>query len=133
MTGARALVLRLWRHVARLPSPCFRAVHISELPAAPQKHAIYLIGEREPWSVALLCPCGCGDLIHLSMLETDSPHWRIRFDQRNHPTLLPSVWRTVGCRSHFILQSELVRWVADGSTDSIVRGACHESDRRASR
>ena len=54
--------------------------------------------------------CGCGDLIQLSLLQKDSPHWRFRGDACGLFSLKPSVWRTAGCCSHFFLRDGLVLW-----------------------
>jgi hypothetical protein len=70
----------------------------------------YLVGEQKPWSAALVCPCGCKDVIQLSLLPNDSPKWTATSDRKGMPTLSPSVWRTTGCRSHFFLrQGSIVR------------------------
>ena len=66
---------------------------------------LFAIGENEHlWYVLLLvCPCGCGAAIALNTLPDDAPRWRLE-EREDGPTLLPSVWRTTGCRSHFILR-----------------------------
>jgi len=88
----------------------WRAESVDELPDTLKPQRLYLIGEGVPWSAALVCPCGCGELIHLSLLEKDSPSWRIHLDVDELPTLQPSVWRTKGCRSHFFLRHGTIHW-----------------------
>lgn len=44
----------------------------------------------------LLCPCGCAQEIWLSLMENESPCWKIEGN-----TVTPSINRLVGCKSHF--------------------------------
>jgi hypothetical protein len=104
VTVARRL-LRPW-----ITKNCWRTVSVDELPDILKQGSLYLIGEGTPWSVALLCPCGCGDVIQLSLLDTDSPRWRLSLDGDKLPTLVPSIRRTKGCRSHFFLRRGRVIW-----------------------
>src|SRR5258706_11481893 len=47
------------------------------------------------------CPCGCGDVLNLSLLEDRRPRWMVSLDFLSRPTLNPSVRREEGCYSHF--------------------------------
>jgi hypothetical protein len=97
--------LQPWIHRDRL-----RSVAVDELPDSLAQRRLYLIGSGIPWSAALICPCGCGQVIHLSLLPDDSPSWAVSFDRDGLPTLSPSVWRTKGCRSHFFLRHGRIAW-----------------------
>ena len=97
--------LQPWLHRNRL-----RSVAVDELPDSVAGRRLYLIGSGVPWSAALLCPCGCGEVIQLSLLADDSPSWMVTFDGDGLPTLSPSVWRTKGCRSHFFLRHGAIVW-----------------------
>jgi hypothetical protein len=93
----------------------YRIVCVAELPQQLRMSRLYVVGARStPWSVALPCPCGCGERIHLSLLIGDYPRWTLTIDARGRPTLFPSVWRTVGCRSHFFLRRGRLHW-CDGN------------------
>jgi uncharacterized protein DUF6527 len=52
--------------------------------------------------VVFRCPCGCGDLLTVNVDRRVPPNWRV-IHRGKSVTLMPSVWRTSGCRSHFIL------------------------------
>jgi len=91
-----------------------RCVEVEELPDSLERGSLYVLGLDSPWSAALLCPCGCGKLIHLSFLRTDSPSWKISIDRAGLPTLAPSIWRTDGCRSHFFLRRGAIVWCDKG-------------------
>lgn len=58
----------------------------------------------------LLCPCGCGETLHLRFLPKRRPRWDIEIEADGAVSLTPSVWRQVGCRSHFVLKRGQIRW-----------------------
>ena len=97
----------------RTPSPsrpAFTVVHLTEEPDELLPETLYAIGENgHLWHVMFVCPCGCGAPIALNALPDASPRWRL-YESTDGPTLSPSVWRTTGCRSHFILRGGLVIW-----------------------
>lgn len=103
----------------RLPAPTpppaptrrpYRVVHLPDDPDELLPDRVYAIGENgHLWHVMLVCPCGCGATIALNALPDDSPRWRL-YENAEGPTLSPSVWRTTGCRSHFILRRGDVIW-----------------------
>lgn len=102
----------------------WRAVRVNELPDTLKPRSVYLIGGGAPWCAALLCPCGCRAVLQLSLLDDDSPRWRLLLDCDGLPTLVPSIRRTQGCRSHFYLRRGRVVWsrhianVEDGGPSS---------------
>ena len=74
---------------------------------------VYLVGEDSlPWSAALLCPCGCGSTIRVSLVAGDHPRWRAKRHFSGSVTLHPSIWRNSGCRSHFFLLRGRIVWSA---------------------
>lgn len=82
----------------------------SEVPDTVTTGKLYLIGEDGSyWMAQLKCPCGCGDTINLPMSKGARPCWRFS-GARTKPTLSPSVNRTTGCQSHFILRAGKVQW-----------------------
>lgn len=86
-------------------------VHTGEVPEAPADGKIYVVGEAmHQWYVVLACPCGCGETVHLSLLEDDRPRWQLTQHENATVTLFPSVWRSVGCRSHFFVRRGKIQW-----------------------
>ncbi|MGH8752089.1 MAG: DUF6527 family protein [Burkholderiales bacterium] len=61
--------------------------------------------------VKFFCPCGCREVIALNLMRHIHPCWRIRFDRRGRISVWPSVWRLNGCRSHFFLTANEVRFI----------------------
>jgi hypothetical protein len=98
-------VLSLWPARHR-----FRVVMAEELPDRLKKNTVFAIGAGTPWLAVLQCPCGCGDIIQLSLLEYESPRWSLRQERDGTPTLTPSVWRSKGCKSHFFLRQGVILW-----------------------
>lgn len=87
---------------------------VEERPDAEEMapRVLYVVGNRSaPFCAAMLCPCGCRSALYMSLVEGDRPRWRVRVYSDGTPTLIPSVWRVVGCRSHFFLFWGRVRWV----------------------
>jgi hypothetical protein len=92
------------------PKP-LRTVHLEELPERLDAGAVYVLGEGEhKWFVALVCPCGCGATVQMSLLPDAQPRWRLIEHTDETISLEPSVWRRVGCRSHFFIRRGLIQW-----------------------
>jgi hypothetical protein len=58
----------------------------------------------------MLCPCGCRETLHVRFLPDRRPRWDLQIEIGGAVSLKPSVWRQVGCRSHFILSKGRVYW-----------------------
>jgi hypothetical protein len=71
---------------------------------------VLTIDEGEPWSVGIRCPCQCGGVIEMLVLPGAKPRWDVAVDHRGRPTISPSIWRNVGCKSHFWLREGRVHW-----------------------
>ncbi|WP_425351978.1 DUF6527 family protein [Hymenobacter wooponensis] len=108
---------RMWRHGETLwhvlRGQVYRAETVEWLPPLTQLHQarVYLVGEvGAPWQAAFLCPCGCRSLIQLNLLPDAKPRWQYRLARWGEVTLAPSVWRNMGCRSHFVMRKGRIRW-----------------------
>lgn len=106
-------LLNRWRNFIEHFKPHIRAMRVDELPDTPQQRLVYLIGDEgePPWQAAMICPCGCGSTIHLSLIPQDKPRWQAATDNQGFASLWPSVARYRGCAAHFILRSGRIRWV----------------------
>jgi hypothetical protein len=114
MNYVLGMIMRLWQWVAswfrRSPKP-LRTIHQEELPEQLDAGAVYVLGEgQHKWFVAMACPCGCGDTVQVSLLADAKPRWRLIEHGDQTISLEPSVWRRVGCRSHFFLRRGLIEW-----------------------
>lgn len=89
----------------------FHAIRVDELPERLEKAKVYLAGEGDNfWAAAMICPCGCSDVIELNLLRQARPCWSVQEHNDGTITLVPSVWRQKGCRSHFLLRRGRIDW-----------------------
>jgi hypothetical protein len=95
-------------HVSAVLSPSY-----PDLESLPER-ALYVVGgaDYQKWAF-LICPCGCGDRIMLSLSQKQRPRWQVEVDWLGRPTVKPSIWQTEGCFSHFWLKKGRVHWTAD--------------------
>ena len=104
---------RLWWNLVERSGlrPGFATELVEEIPEVLEPRRLYLMGDQfRPWSAALLCPCGCGATIQLSLMADDRPSWRATRHFAGSVTLHPSIWRKRDCRSHFFLRRGHVVW-----------------------
>ena len=102
--------------------PGFATELLHDLPDVLVPRRIYLVGdESQPWAAALLCPCGCGATIQLSLVSEDSPSWRAKRHFSGSMTLHPSIWRKRDCRSHFFLRRGRIVWSGLPDTESVAQ------------
>jgi Family of unknown function (DUF6527) len=66
-------------------------------------------GTRPTW-LRLLCPCRCGEILRVNLMQSEYPVWSMTIDASGHLTLVPSL-DVLGCRSHFWVTRGRVRWV----------------------
>lgn len=84
---------------------------VNEIPVKFNSQTIYLEGEKNNfWIAAFVCPCGCQEIIYLNLLKNVDPNWKIRINFWGKISIYPSVWRKVGCKSHFIICKSKVIW-----------------------
>lgn len=100
---------RIWRSL--FPESTYRTVFLEDLPDVPEEKVLYVLGENEHlWSAAMICPCGCKELLQMSLHPEGRPKWTFTYHPDKTATLHPSVWRKVGCRSHFFLRQGRIIW-----------------------
>lgn len=102
-----------WRRLLARFSPR-RALEIVEgdsLPERlPRRNLILAREDGEDWCVGLHCPCGCGERLEMMTLGNVAPRWDVQLDGKGRVSLHPSVWRRVGCRSHFWVKAGKIVW-----------------------
>lgn len=83
----------------------------SSLPRVLKRHYLYVLTESgAPWQAALVCPCGCKEVLELNLLPDERPRWRYGVDSKGFASVEPSINRRIGCRSHFFLRSGRIVW-----------------------
>ena len=89
----------------------WKVAYVEDAPDAPHNGRVFIVGGREhPFQAVLACPCRCGCPIWLDLVPGRGHHWTAKADSKGVVTLAPSVWRTDGCRSHFVLRRGRVEW-----------------------
>jgi hypothetical protein len=114
----------MWQQMARyvlvlvgiIPRPAILARVVNQHPT-PQQLLVTVLsvvidGGHTKWA-CLLCPCGCGDRIQLSLNPSRRPRWLVRIDWLERPTVEPSIHQLDGCRSHFWIRSGQIIWCKD--------------------
>lgn len=101
-------------HVVTLEKP----IANSELKAG----ALYVIAPKgiSKW-VSFVCPCRCGQVIALSLQIAHKPHWQLSFGEEGEATLWPSIWRDIGCFSHFWIEQGRIIWCRDSGEPPTLR------------
>lgn len=92
-------------------APVHRTELVGELPQELEFHVLYIVeddGFLE--QAAMICPCGCANTLHMNLLPDERPCWRVEQHPDRTVSLFPSVWRQVGCRSHFWFRKSRIYW-----------------------
>jgi hypothetical protein len=98
-------------HWPRRKLKLFRSERVDEFPDTLQRAKVYLAGEGDHlWAAAMICPCGCDEVIEMNLLKQVRPCWSVQEHQDGLVTLKPSVWRGKGCKSHFVLRHGRIDW-----------------------
>lgn len=92
------------------PRP-IRCIRVEDFPATLESATVYLAGEgTNLWGAAMICPCGCAEVIELNLLKQVRPCWSAEEHADGTVSLVPSVWRQKGCKSHFFLRRGGIEW-----------------------
>ncbi len=90
----------------------YQVENAEDVPEYISNHAIFVIQDgNEPELLAFKCPCGCEATILLNLLSDTKPQWHFKISDGIIITISPSIWRTVGCKSHFWVVEGNVKWV----------------------
>lgn len=97
---------------------CFATVVIAEshrgglsLLRTEGVHAV-LVHRAVARAVLFTCPCGCNEVLTVNLDPRAGDAWRCRSDDEGL-TLFPSIRRTSGCSSHFIVWRGRLWWCSD--------------------
>ncbi len=102
----------IYRHLqAPKPTAPITAVLVEDLPETLDHDQLYLVGNQEGAAFAAMrCPCDCGAALHMNLSHGVYPLWTLTTHENGAISLSPSIWRTVGCQSHFFLRRGSVVW-----------------------
>jgi hypothetical protein len=113
MKMLRALWLRIWSWFESLLQAPYRTQKLEgDLPRKLHSKTIYVVEEDGYLEhVAMVCPCGCDQVLYMNLIPDERPCWRVIDHQDGTISLRPSVWRQKGCHSHFWFRQGRVFWV----------------------
>lgn len=104
----------IFRKLAGWFSPKYRYLFYEDFPDNVQDKVIYIVGEEiTPWVLVFKCPCGCSQIIQLNLLKEANPRWGFQISKKDEISIRPSVWRTTGCKSHFVVRNGKIDWVLE--------------------
>lgn len=116
--AARAGAKKLSEKFPRKKPKPYRSARVEEMPDTVKPLTVYLCGEGEYlWAAAMLCPCGCKEVIQLNLLKTIRPRWSVQEHKDGSVSLRPSIWRQKGCQSHFFVRNGRIDWCRGYSTE----------------
>lgn len=85
--------------------------------SAIEEKEFYLVKYKRKHIWALFkCPCGCGQVISLSVQKVHPKSWSVKKSRGGRPILYPSVWQNIGCWSHFWINDGKVYWFSSTGT-----------------
>lgn len=98
--------------VTEIKTSGYQIDYSEDVPINIKNDTIYIIQDGlEPESLAFKCPCGCNSNIILNLLEDASPRWKFEIIEGKLLNISPSIWRKIGCKSHFFIVDSKVKWV----------------------
>lgn len=79
-----------------------------------KKDTVYIVGGRDyiKWAY-LRCPCGCNDIIMLSLDRKNFHSWTVKQDLLGRASVSPSINKLAGCKSHFFIKRGKLIWTLD--------------------
>jgi len=78
-----------------------------------KEHIVYVVGGKKYTKWAYMkCPCGCNEVIMLSLNSATFPSWSIKQDKLGRANISPSINKLVGCKSHFWIIKGKLNWAS---------------------
>lgn len=104
------LINRLYRQYPFKHQRRYKINNVLDTPENMLPNVIYIVGNRGyEWCIAMKCPCGCKCDIYLNLLPSGRPRWKFQH-VKSKVTVIPSIWRIDGCRSHFFITKSKLKW-----------------------
>jgi Family of unknown function (DUF6527) len=94
---------------------------LSSARIAARKTKLAVVLRGVPRWLVMQCPCGCGELLSINLDARGGKAWRL-ISAGKKISLIPSVWRTEGCETHFVfwLNTAYVMRPKDTADDQLV-------------
>lgn len=103
----------MWQALVFYINPAYKTCYIHDMPTNHLKRRTIYVIEEDGYleQAVMLCPCGCGNILHMNLITDERPCWSLKKNKNNSISLHPSVWRKKGCCSHFWFRGGKVYWV----------------------
>jgi hypothetical protein len=103
---------KLWNRILHFCGKRFWTITVQgDLPTSLRTNTVYVVmDEHEPWYAAFVCPCGCKSVLHMNLLPDERPCWRLSDHNDGTVSIEPSIFRKVGCESHFWIRRGRIDW-----------------------
>lgn len=118
-TNARIRFMNLFYKIAKwfqkryflLTAVKYKVTAVNKYPKNINTETIYVVTDGPiPDTLIFKCPCGCDVDIYLNLLKDTRPNWSFYITPKGKITISPSIWRNVGCKSHFIVRTGKIFW-----------------------
>src|SRR5882762_300776 len=96
------------------PKASHHAAAVALLDAAGD---VSLVERGRPRWLVIRCPSGCGETISLNVDRRAGPAWRMYW-RGSQLSVYPSVWKELGCESHFIIWRNRIDWLGFEALDA---------------
>lgn len=114
------MLRQLWRRflafvgLARQPDLIAEVVETNPSREAVRTGRMTIVGGPgyQKWAY-FRCPCGCGEVIMLPLVQSRHPRWTVTVDHDGRPSVEPSVRQVSGCLSHFLIRQGQIVWCED--------------------
>jgi hypothetical protein len=112
MTWIHDFIIRIWKWFSNRLFQSYQTILVeNDIPKNLSSKTIYIVQEEGYlWSASMLCPCGCGEALHMNLIPDERPCWRLTKHQDGTISLHPSIWRKKGCCAHFWFKKGKVKW-----------------------
>lgn len=116
-SGSNETDFETW--IARQPLPAITFPEVRDVASPPSDETVQsgvfyrVMRDDKPKWALFACPCGCNAVITLSLQLAHRPHWNVRTGKGHRPSVRPSVWRDIGCLSHFWIEDGRIYWCGD--------------------
>jgi hypothetical protein len=110
-----SFLYRVYLYFYNLLIPPYATRFVEEaLPQKLKRRVLYVVQEDGfQEQAAMICPCGCGSVLHMNLLPDERPCWEVIQHGDGTTSLYPSVWRQKDCKSHFWFRRGRVQWCRD--------------------
>jgi len=102
---------KIFRKLAGWFKSSYKAKFVKDIPEIFDETTVYVVGDiHSPWVLVFQCPCGCKKIIQLNTLKEARPKWDFHIFSNKKIDISPSIWRTSGCKSHFLIRKGKLYW-----------------------